>query len=82
MGGPIDRDTLDPQKYPEGEISILIDASLKDQPDTSATLKLLFQLEDSNDETPEFEQDSLTTELNENSEPDGERADLLNEIIE
>ena len=72
MEGPIDRDTLDPQKYPEGEISILIDASPKGQPETSATLKLLFQLEDSNDEFPVFDQESLKTELNENSEPDGE----------
>ena len=66
----IDRDTLDTEKYKDYRITILVEATPKNNPKISATFKVVYVLEDSNDETPVFVTDTLTAELNENSDPD------------
>ena len=73
----IDRDTLDPVKYPGSEITILVEATPESDPSISATFKVVYVLEDSNDETPVFDATSLTAELNENSDPTGEKERVL-----
>ena len=72
MSDFIDRDTLDQNKYPDNHITILVEATPASDPSVSATFKVVYILEDSNDETPEFVNDSLTAELNENSDPASE----------
>ena len=68
--GPIDRDRLDPVSYPNSKITILVEAKPVDDPSISATLKVVLEIEDSNDEEPIFEEKSLKGSLNEEANPD------------